>query len=148
MADQCPPDREWLEWATDRWVSMDPNDPRASELLNEIFRENGRRRLRRDPRRLTRRDVLRRRDPETLRTLIWLRNRKMLRARGVGLLSVPAKRQISDPGCMGDEQPHAYGPAVCGDCWYRWTAIWPLGADALECPKCHSTNTDREQEKV
>jgi hypothetical protein len=42
-----------------------------------------------------RRNVIQRRDPETLRTMIWLRNRAMLRARGVGLRSVPAGRQIA-----------------------------------------------------
>lgn len=47
----------------------------------------------------------------------------------------------------GGQQPHTYGPAICEDCGHRWMAVWPLGAEALECPKCHSTNTDREQEK-
>lgn len=98
MADLCPSDREWLEWATDRWLSLDSDSPEAKELLREIFRENGRRWLRRDPRRLTRRAVLRRRDPETLRTLIWMRSRAMLRARGVTLRSVPAARQLAPQG--------------------------------------------------
>jgi hypothetical protein len=48
---------------------------------------------------------------------------------------------------VGDGLPHAHGPAACDDCGHRWVAVWPLGAEALECPKCHSTNTDREQEK-
>lgn len=95
MDDRCPPDREWLEWATDRWLSLDATSGQARDLLREIFREQGRRWLRRDPRRLRRIDVLRRRDPETLRTLIWLRSRKMLRARGATLRSVPVGRQIS-----------------------------------------------------
>jgi hypothetical protein len=97
MAEQCPPNREWIDWATDRWLDLDPKSPEASALLNEIFRENARLRLRRAPRRLRRRDVLQRRDPETLRTMIWLRTRKMLRARGIGLRSVPAGRQVAWP---------------------------------------------------
>ena len=48
------------------------------------------------------------------------------------------------PKC-GDQQLHTYGPAICEDCGHRWMAVWPLAADALECPKCHSKNTDREQ---
>jgi hypothetical protein len=95
MSDLGPGD-DWLEWATDRWLSMDSSTTEAQALLEEIFRENGRRWLRREPRRLFRRDVLRRRDAETLRTAIWLRNRRMLRARGVGLLSVPATRQLTE----------------------------------------------------
>jgi hypothetical protein len=94
VADLCPQDRDWLEWATDRWLELDSGSPEAGELLSEIFRENGRRWLRRDPRRLRRRDVLRRRDAQTLRDLIWMRNRKMLRARSVTLRSVPVVRQI------------------------------------------------------
>jgi Zn finger protein HypA/HybF involved in hydrogenase expression len=46
------------------------------------------------------------------------------------------------------EVPHTYGPATCNDCGHHWTAVWPLGAEELECPKCHGTNTDREQEKT
>jgi Zn finger protein HypA/HybF involved in hydrogenase expression len=48
---------------------------------------------------------------------------------------------------MNDVTPHVHGEAVCDDCGHRWVAVWPLGSDALECPNCHSTNTDREQEK-
>lgn len=40
--------------------------------------------------------------------------------------------------------PWCAGGAECIDCGHRWTAAWPLGADALECPECGSTDTDRE----
>ena len=36
-----------------------------------------------------------------------------------------------------------HGSAECFDCDHRWVAVWPAGADALECPECHGTNTDR-----
>lgn len=97
-AERCPPDRLWLDWATDRWLDLDPDSPQARELLREIFRESARQMLRRAPRRLRHRDMLQRRDPETLRNMIWRRNRKMLRARGVELRSVPASRQIREHG--------------------------------------------------
>jgi hypothetical protein len=41
---------------------------------------------------------------------------------------------------------YTHGTAVCDDCGHTWVAVWPLGADELECPKCHSTNTDRTAE--
>jgi Zn finger protein HypA/HybF involved in hydrogenase expression len=44
-------------------------------------------------------------------------------------------------------QHWAHGSAECLDCQHTWVAVWPLGADALECPECHSTNTDRIQRK-
>ncbi len=37
-----------------------------------------------------------------------------------------------------------HGLAECLDCNHCWVAVWPLGADALECPKCSSSNTDRD----
>jgi Zn finger protein HypA/HybF involved in hydrogenase expression len=43
-----------------------------------------------------------------------------------------------------DVTQHAHGPAQCDDCGHKWVAVWPLGAEALECPKCHGTNTDRD----
>jgi predicted DNA-binding transcriptional regulator AlpA len=52
--------------------------------------------------------VLRRRDAQTLRDLIWMRNRKMLRARAVTLRSVPVARQI-EPVQVG-----LFGTAACG----------------------------------
>ena len=47
---------------------------------------------------------------------------------------------------MTDEKidPHGHGCACCLDCDKRWYAVWPLGADDLECPRCHGTNTERE----
>lgn len=42
------------------------------------------------------------------------------------------------------ELPHAAGCAICLECDKRWYAIWPLGADALECPRCGSVDTERE----
>ena len=40
--------------------------------------------------------------------------------------------------------PWCAGNAQCDDCGHEWTAVWPLGAAALECPSCESTNTDRD----
>jgi Zn finger protein HypA/HybF involved in hydrogenase expression len=47
---------------------------------------------------------------------------------------------------MTDETalPWCHGMAECFDCDHAWTAVWPLGANALECPRCGSTNTDRD----
>ena len=42
--------------------------------------------------------------------------------------------------------PWCNGAAWCLDCHREWIAVWPLGADSLECPSCGSTDTDREQE--
>ena len=36
------------------------------------------------------------------------------------------------------------GSAECLDCEKHWYAVWPPGAEALECPRCGGTNTDRE----
>jgi hypothetical protein len=97
----CPPDREWIDWAIDRWLDLDPTSEQARRLLGEIWAENARRLLRRKPRRLRSRDILYRRDVETVRTAIWHRTRKMLRTRlremgrgDLGLRSVPAARQL------------------------------------------------------
>lgn len=102
MNDGCPPNREWLDWAVDRWLDMEPTSPQARELLTEIFRENAKRLVRRAPRKLRSRDVLYRRDPQTLRNAIWHRTRKALRARlrelgkgDLALRSVPAARQLT-----------------------------------------------------
>ena len=43
-----------------------------------------------------------------------------------------------------DHGPWCAGMAECLDCGRTWTAVWPLGADALECPSCSSDNTDRD----
>jgi hypothetical protein len=39
--------------------------------------------------------------------------------------------------------PWCAGQAECIACGHEWVAAWPLGADALECPDCGSTDTDR-----
>jgi len=36
------------------------------------------------------------------------------------------------------------GPANCNQCGREWIGVWPLGADALECPSCHGNDTDRD----
>lgn len=36
------------------------------------------------------------------------------------------------------------GPANCVACGREWVAVWPLGADALECPSCHGQDTEQE----
>lgn len=43
-----------------------------------------------------------------------------------------------------DFVPWCAGQAQCLDCGREWTAVWPLGAEALECPSCESINTDRD----
>jgi len=35
------------------------------------------------------------------------------------------------------------GRCDCLTCQYEWFGEWPLGIDALECPQCKSTDTDR-----
>lgn len=46
---------------------------------------------------------------------------------------------------MNDEDlPHAAGSASCNQCGHLWTAVWPLGAENLQCPRCDSTDTERE----
>mgnify|MGYP001616484042 CR=1 FL=1 len=40
--------------------------------------------------------------------------------------------------------PWCHGPASCNVCGRSWTAVWPLGADALQCPHCCSHDTERE----
>jgi hypothetical protein len=42
--------------------------------------------------------------------------------------------------------PWCNGEAWCLECHNEWVAIWPLGAESLECPDCGSTDTDRVQE--
>lgn len=39
-----------------------------------------------------------------------------------------------------------YGMAECIMCGHEWIAVWPLGAEALECPSCSSDDTDRTAE--
>jgi len=36
------------------------------------------------------------------------------------------------------------GSAECLRCGCEWVAVWPLGADSLECPDCGETDTVRE----
>lgn len=45
-----------------------------------------------------------------------------------------------------DIQQWAHGAVSCNDCGHRWIGVWKLGADALECPNCHSTDTERDAE--
>lgn len=40
-------------------------------------------------------------------------------------------------------EPYAVGEAECNDCRKKWTAVWPLDADDLECPQCGGFNTER-----
>jgi hypothetical protein len=40
--------------------------------------------------------------------------------------------------------PWCHGLAECLACSHEWAAVWPLGSDALECPKCRSTDSVRE----
>lgn len=43
-----------------------------------------------------------------------------------------------------ENRPHCAGRASCESCGHGWIAVWPAGADNLECPMCGSTDTDRE----
>jgi hypothetical protein len=56
------------------------------------------------------------------------------------------RRKESGSGWV--DLPHARGAASCDDCGHEWMAVWPLGAEALECPKCHGANTDREPQRT
>lgn len=38
----------------------------------------------------------------------------------------------------------AHGNATCNNCGYKWIAVWPLGAEDLECLQCGSLDTERE----
>ena len=39
-----------------------------------------------------------------------------------------------------------HGWCECLACGNREVSVWPFGADALECSRCHSTDTDRTAE--
>ena len=41
--------------------------------------------------------------------------------------------------------PWCDGTSWCLNCHHEWVAVWPLGAESLECPACGSTDTDRDQ---
>lgn len=41
--------------------------------------------------------------------------------------------------------PWCDGTSWCLNCGHEWVAVWPLGAESLECPACGSTDTDRDQ---
>lgn len=40
------------------------------------------------------------------------------------------------------------GIAECLSCGHRWAAVWLLAAPALECKRCGSVDTIREEEQV
>jgi hypothetical protein len=48
-------------------------------------------------------------------------------------------------GYILDDDLWCNGAAWCLECRHEWVAVWPLGAESLECPACGSTDTDREQ---
>lgn len=45
---------------------------------------------------------------------------------------------------MNEDELWASGHAQCLDCGRHWVAVWPLGADPLECPDCGKFHTTRE----
>ena len=51
-----------------------------------------------------------------------------------------AEVTMPDPDEIG---PWCDGTSCCLNCGHEWIAVWPLGAESLECPKCGSTDTDR-----
>ena len=53
-----------------------------------------------------------------------------------------AEVTMPDPDEIG---PWCDGTASCLNCGHEWIAVWPLGAESLECPDCGSTDTDRDQ---
>lgn len=40
--------------------------------------------------------------------------------------------------------PWCTGNAECLTCGHEWLAVWPLGANDLECPNCGESDTVRE----
>lgn len=46
---------------------------------------------------------------------------------------------------MNEVEVYTHGTASCNQCEHQWVAVWPLGADDLECPRCESTDTEREE---
>ena len=38
----------------------------------------------------------------------------------------------------------ANGAAECLSCGWQWVAVWPIGADPLECKQCGSVDTTRQ----
>ena len=54
-----------------------------------------------------------------------------------------AEVTMPDPDEIG---PWCDGTSWCLNCHHEWVAVWPLGAESLECPACGSTDTDRDQE--
>jgi Zn finger protein HypA/HybF involved in hydrogenase expression len=53
-----------------------------------------------------------------------------------------AEVTMPDPDEIG---PWCDGTSWCLNCHHEWVAVWPLGAESLECPACGSTDTDRDQ---
>ena len=39
---------------------------------------------------------------------------------------------------IDDARPHTTATIICSDCGYKWIAVYPTGADVLECPGCHN----------
>jgi len=54
-----------------------------------------------------------------------------------------AEVTMPEPDDIG---PWCDGSSWCLNCHHEWVAVWPLGAESLECPACGSTDTDRDQE--
>lgn len=50
-----------------------------------------------------------------------------------------------DVGQMGGAE---FGPAQCLTCAADWMAVWPLGAEPLECPECGGNDTVRGDDAV
>lgn len=52
---------------------------------------------------------------------------------------------MSDPAVIANELwVHGIVECLNLECLHRCVAVWPLGADNLECPHCHGTDTVRE----
>jgi hypothetical protein len=71
--------QRWMDWAVDRWLEMAPGSPEAETMIRAIMREQRRRILQGEPRKLVQRGVLMRLDPQRIRNRIWLRARRALR---------------------------------------------------------------------
>lgn len=72
-------EERWMDWATDRWLELPPDSDEARQMLKAIFKEQRRRMLHGEPRRLVQRDILKRLDPRLIRERIWKRARRALR---------------------------------------------------------------------
>lgn len=62
----------------------------------------------------------------------------------MGKKAVYAAEEQADRETRGSNVgPWCAGDAECLTCGAEWIAVWPLGAEAIECPECGGFDTDR-----